>query len=163
MAKEYLKSGAVEAAMGYLQQVLADPHCPKRTKVQAAKTLVANAAKISSKKTQLQLDGAVTSLSMSDLLALAGQADTTTGCISGVSEGVAGSLPASVADIGDHSSTGAVPVEAQEHQDEAPRCLPLPSSHETPGRASSTNDGKEDPTEALPDTSSSEGGPELDG
>ncbi len=41
MAKEYLKSGAVEDAMGYLQQVLADPQCPKRTKVQAAKTLVA--------------------------------------------------------------------------------------------------------------------------
>ena len=80
MAKEYLKSGAVETAMGYLQQVLADPHCPKRTKVQAAKTLVANAAKISSKKTQLQLDGAVTSLSMSDLLALAGRQTRTPGC-----------------------------------------------------------------------------------
>ena len=76
MAKQYLASGAVEIAMDYLQQVLADPHCPKRTKVQAAKTLVANAAKISSKKTQLQLDGRVTNLSMADLLALAGGSPT---------------------------------------------------------------------------------------
>ena len=48
----------------YLQQVLTDPQCPKRTKVQAAKTLVANAATISSGKTQPPAPGRESSASV---------------------------------------------------------------------------------------------------
>ncbi len=182
MAQEYLKSGAVEEALAYLQLVLTMPDSKgmTRTKVQAAKTLVANAAKISSKKTQLQLDGAVTSLSMSDLLALAGQADADS---RSAQPGVNGALPTSSEPASDAGFSPALGSgdDLQEplaggsaYLTESPCDTDRLPAEPTEGHGSASvsqapadtprgNERKGDPTEGLRDTSSSDDIQELDG
>jgi hypothetical protein len=172
MAKEYLKSGAVEEALGYLQLVLSMPDTKgmTRTKVQAAKSSLANAAKISSKRTQLQLDGSVTSLSMSDLLALAHEQ-------AGPPAAIAGSPQAPAALEGSASEAGLEPLlGAGEEPQEAAEGVGgyLTKAHggssepteghgrtptgPAPADAPRGDERKEDPTEGLGDTSSSVGG-----
>lgn len=171
MAKEYLRSGAAEAALQFLTQVLSDPSCPKRTRVQAAKTLTVNAAKITAKTAQLRVEGQVANLTMADLLALAQGRPQEAPELPNSDPVVLPELqvggPEGVDAFTATQQPDLLPSrqerDAQDQDEpEATEGSPLRSSAEPPADAPEGDERKEDPTESLGSTAPFVESPELD-
>lgn len=162
MLQSLLKANAYDLALQTFVEIMQDPATTKRTKRAAAASLTAAYGRMMPSGAQVQVDASQYGLSMADLLALA----------QGRPE-VPNSGPVVIPELQGDGSDG-VPAFTATQRDDSRSSEPgttddddplldltegSPSSSESEAAADalSGDQGKEDPTEGLADTASSEG------
>ena len=176
-AKAFLKSGAAEKAVEHLSKAIDDPKCPKRTRVSAAKSLLANAAKVVGKDYRVDVNAQVANLTMADLVALSAASPSgdggptalpseSSGIRADGSEGVEdltganGVEQRSIPPLSDGATDQAAESsESPEATDEPLPSSPLRSSTDTPADTAPDQRVQPDATEGPSSASSASGDP----